>query len=228
MKKAIAITTLALTSLVSTAAVQADNQYTEAKQGATFFTSAVVGAVAGGPVGFIAGALGGVYMGEQIKQADEVDTMSESLAHANDRIANLSQQLMASQHEVRDMQELAFETLSLPVLFQTGSDKLSTRGRQHVYTLAAFLQKYPQYQVNLDGHADPRGTDEYNNVLSKARAEAVKTALEIAGIEGQRILVSGFGSSQSTASKGDLEAYAQDRRVDIDLIVDGVNGIVMN
>lgn len=230
MKKVIA-TTIALATLTTTGLAQADapsKNYTEAKQGATFITSAVVGAVAGGPIGLIAGALGGAYMGDQIKQADEAETMTESLALANDKIEQLNQQLLVSQHEARDMQELAFETLSMPVLFQTGSDKLSPRGRQHVYTLSAFLQKYPQYLVNLDGHADPRGTDEYNNVLSQGRAKAVKSALEIAGIDGDRILVSGFGSSQSTSSKGDLSAYAQDRRVDIDLIVDGINGIVMN
>lgn len=229
MKKQIA-TTIALVALSSSTFVNAGTNKTiptEAKQSATFFTSVVAGTVAGGPIGFMVGALGGAYLGEQIKQADEVETMNKSLAQANMTIEELNQQLLASEDEMQDMQELVFESLSLPVLFETGSDTLNDRGRQHIYSLVSFLQKYPQYKVSLNGHTDPRGTDEYNNVLSMSRAVAVKSVLQISGIDGQRILVNGYGASQSTAIKGDQTAYAQERRVDIELLLDENHGLVM-
>ena len=180
---------------------------------------------------------------DQIKKAEEVDTMSDSLAAANNKIAELNRQLLASQNDQQgkidqlnrqllssqraqqDMEQLAFDSLTLPVLFKTGSDKLSARGRHHVQTLAEFLQKHTNYAVQLNGHADPRGTDEYNNVLSHYRAVAVKDALEIHGVCADRLQVTGFGANHSTALKGDLEAYAQERRVDIELID---SAVVMN
>lgn len=217
MKKQIAIAALTLTALTTTATAQA-GQYTQAKQGATFFSSAIAGAVAGGPIGFIAGALGGVYWGEQIEKAEEAQAMSEQLAVTERQMGELKQQLLLSQNQARDLEALALESLTLPVLFQTGSDSLSERGREHVYSLAEFLKKHPRFSVRLDGHADPRGTDEYNNVLSAARAVTVKNTLEIAGIKPERIDVRGLGASQSTAFAGDAEGYSKDRRVEIDLI----------
>ncbi len=228
MKKVIAITTLSLLCSGAFAATNPTekNRYTEAKQGATFFTAAITGGIAGGPLGFVIGAIGGAYMGEQIKQADEATVMTSNLKTANLEIGELKQQLNEQQQVTESLEHLVFQSVSLPVLFHTNSDQLNEQGRQHVHSLASFLRENPTYHVNLTGHTDPRGTDEYNNVLSQYRAEAVKAALEISGINADRIRVSGYGATYSTAKQGDVEGYAKERRVDIELTED--SGLVMN
>lgn len=194
-----------------------DKGYTELKQGTAFTASAVAGAVLGGPVGMILGALGGAYVGEQIQQADEVQAMNKSLVAAEAEINRLQQQLAFSHQQAEELQELAAESLDLKVLFRKASDTLTEHGRQRVLELASLLKKHPQLNVRLDGYTDPRGTDEYNNVLSHYRAESVRDALVEFGVESGRIEAYSHGSSGSKAAKGDEMAYAAERRVVIDV-----------
>jgi outer membrane protein OmpA-like peptidoglycan-associated protein len=211
-----AILTLA-TCTVATSA-QATPEATELKQGAAFTTSALAGAALGGPVGMILGALGGAYIGEQIKQADEVDTMTQSVAVANEEIERLNAQLVQAREETEKLQQMALESLNTQVLFHTASDQLTERGRDRVERVARLMQQWPQWRIRLDGHADPRGTDEYNNVLSQYRAKAVEEALVAAGVKPERVELYSHGSSRSRADKGDHRAYAAERRVDIDIL----------
>ncbi len=197
--------------------VQDHQPHTGLKQGTAFTTSAVAGAALGGPVGFILGALGGAYMGEQIKQADQVDVMNDSLAVAQQEIQRLHQQLAANQQRADEFQSLAMDTLDLNVLFRTASDQLSEQGRQRVIELAELLNRYSDMEVRLDGHADPRGTDEYNNVLAHYRAQAVRDLLIDSGVAAARIDTYSHGANRSNASRGDLKAYAAERKVSIDV-----------
>lgn len=223
MKKMIVMTVVCAVSSMGTLARADDSSspYTELKQGTAFTASAVAGAVLGGPVGMILGALGGAYMGDQLKQADEVAGMSESLATAQAEVERLHQQLAYNQQESEDLQRLALEAMDLKILFRTGSDTLTEHGQQRVKELASLLKNHPKLRIRLDGYADPRGTDEYNNVLSYYRAETVKEALIDAGVKEKRIEAYSHGSSNSRAKQGDLQAYAAERRVTIDVIVAG-------
>lgn len=223
MKKMIVMTVVCAVSSIGTLARADDptTPYTEFKQGTAFTVSAVAGAVLGGPVGMMLGALGGAYVGDQLKQADEVTDMSESLATAQAEVERLHQQLAFSQQQSEDLQQLAMEAMDLKILFRTGSDTLTEHGQQRVKELAGMLSNYPKLKVRLDGYADPRGTDEYNNVLSYYRAEAVKEALIEAGVKESRIEAYSHGSSNSKAKRGDLQAYAAERRVVIEVMVAG-------
>jgi len=218
---------IAISSLViaSTIAPLSQAMETEAKQGASFFTSTILGAVVGGPVGFMLGAIGGAYMGEQIKKADALEDQKGllngaevALSKSQETIARLEQELLAAENEVVDMQQLAVDNLKFQVLFKTGQDELSARGKNKVQALANFLKQSPDLLVRLNGHADPRGTDKYNNVLSDFRAQNVESDLVAAGIEANRIERQAHGAQASIAPKGDLEAYAMERRVNIEII----------
>jgi len=72
-------------------------------------------------------------------------------------------------------------------------------------------------KVRIDGYADPRGPATLNDDLSLRRAEAVALALQQAGVPEDRLLIAAHGSSQSTSPRGDLDAYAFDRRVTVRL-----------
>lgn len=199
---------------------------TEAKQGASFITGAALGAALGGPVGLIIGALGGSYVAEEIKQADQAEVTQMTLSQAQAHIFQLQQQLSSSQHEYFELQQLSAQTLELQALFNTGSDELSFRDKQHMQNVADFLINNPDMQIRLDGHADIRGTDEYNNVLSQHRALNVKNQLIEFGVEAERIISAGHGSSQALAKQG--ENHSQDRRVMIEIFQPGEQSVASN
>jgi outer membrane protein OmpA-like peptidoglycan-associated protein len=217
MKKKLMATGIALASAVSVTPASADETTTGLKQGTVFSTSAVVGAAAGGPLGFVLGALGGAYLGEQIKKADQSKLTELELAEQKMHVAELRTQLARADAKVGELSQLALDTLEFQVLFHTGADQLTERGEARVSALAKFLKKHPGLSVRLTGYADPRGTDEYNNVLSEYRARSVEDVLHELGIEGYRIERRSFGADKSTASRGDHEAYAMERRVDIEI-----------
>jgi len=224
MKKVIVISSLIIASLTSISSTYAAS--TEIKQGTVFTTTTIAGAVLGGPVGFFLGAIGGAYMGEQIEKADKAHDMQGKLTEAESQLAQLHTQIGLMNDQAISLRhgngliqgkDLALQALKLQILFHTGADQISSRSKEKVGALAAFLQEHPKVNVRLGGHADPRGTDEYNNVLSDQRALAVQSALEIQGIDSGRIERNAYGSSQSTTVMGDTEGYAMDRRVDIEI-----------
>ncbi|WP_160154515.1 OmpA family protein [Microbulbifer sp. ALW1] len=227
MKKmvlAVTLSSLALNTLtlsnVATAATDTDKEFqgsalTPAKQATVFTGAAVAGAAVGGPIGFIAGALGGAWLGEQIKQAEEADMLATQLTESRAEMGNLAQQLDAARLSANDAQELALDSLEFQMLFTTGDDQLQEAQERHVAAMADFLNRHPQLQVYLEGHSDPRGSDGYNNVLSDQRALSVQRALEAYGVAPERIERRALGASQSKAPKGDADAYALERRVDI-------------
>ncbi|MCO1334820.1 OmpA family protein [Microbulbifer sp. OS29] len=216
MKKV--VMAVALGSLIATGAhakEQNESKLTPAKQASVFTGSAIAGAALGGPVGLIAGALGGAWLGEQIKQADEADMLATQLTESRAELSNLAQQLDAVQLSANDAGQLALDSLQFQMLFTTGEDELQEGQLHQLNAMADFLNRHPHLQVHLEGHADPRGSDGYNNVLSDQRALSVEEALVSLGIDPTRVSRSALGSTYSQATRGDVDAYAMERRVDI-------------
>ncbi len=224
MKKFAAITTLSLALIAHSNQSLAATTVTEAKQGATFATTTIVGTIIGGPVGFVVGALAGGYLGEEIKQADEATT---SLTLAEEKITALEEELVVNQallvekNNQSEPYKLQLESPLMQVFFSTNSDQLNTDASSVVNSIAEVLLNNPDISIELTGHTDPRGNDDYNNVLSQYRAKAVKDKLIEMGVEEYRIDTRGEGENYSQAPKGDREAYALERRVDIDFLTDG-------
>ncbi|WP_299584222.1 OmpA family protein [uncultured Microbulbifer sp.] len=216
MKKALMVA--ALTSLIASG-TQAneinESSLTQAKQATVFTTAAIAGAAVGGPVGFIAGALGGAWLGEQVKQAEEADMLATQLTESRAELSNLAQQLDAAQLSANDASQVALDSLQFQMLFTTGEDELQTTQLQQLDAMADFLKRHPHLQIHLEGHADPRGSDGYNNVLSDQRALSVEQALVSLGIDSSRISRRAMGSTYSQAPRGDVDAYAMERRVNI-------------
>ena len=79
-------------------------------------------------------------------------------------------------------------------------------------TQAAWLQRYPNVRVTIEGHADERGTREYNLALGDRRANAAKNYLEARGIAASRMTVMSWGKERPVALGSDEGAWAQNRR----------------
>ncbi len=83
--------------------------------------------------------------------------------------------------------------------------------------MALVLQKYNQTLVDVYGHTDSSGDDQYNFDLSQRRALAVANYLSAQGVDSRRFAVTGFGETKPIASNATAAGKAQNRRVEIQL-----------
>jgi peptidoglycan-associated lipoprotein len=98
------------------------------------------------------------------------------------------------------------------VLFDTDQSDIDDADRAILQSQAAYLRQYPQVRVTIEGHADERGTREYNLALGERRANAAKNFLAAQGIDAGRINVISFGKERPEATGSDEAAWAQNRR----------------
>lgn len=113
----------------------------------------------------------------------------------------------------RQMVENRRLNLEAQVMFRTEEATLTSDAVEQLKKLGAVASKMPDAHVRVSGYADARGTEEFNSALSKERAEAVAAVLMAAGIDASRLSVEAHGKSEATASVGDLDGNALDRRV---------------
>ena len=98
------------------------------------------------------------------------------------------------------------------VFFGLDSSTLDETARQTVERQAAWLQQFPAVTVTIEGHADQRGTTEYNLALGERRASAVKSYLASLGVDPARILVISYGKERLADPAETEQAYALNRR----------------
>lgn len=101
------------------------------------------------------------------------------------------------------------------VLFATGKSELLPGAMQTVDRLAEYLQGNPGKTVLIEGHTDSTGSDATNLRLSQDRADSVRMALLSRGIDPERIVATGLGSSRPVATNATPEGRQQNRRVEI-------------
>jgi peptidoglycan-associated lipoprotein len=99
------------------------------------------------------------------------------------------------------------------VFFETDSSELTTQARATLDKQAQWLTTYNQYaQFTVEGHADERGTREYNIALGARRAQAVRDYLISRGIQGQRMRTISYGKERPVAVCNDISCWSQNRR----------------
>jgi OOP family OmpA-OmpF porin len=81
-----------------------------------------------------------------------------------------------------------------------------------------FMRRYPASKLEIDGHTDGAGENDYSISLSLMRAEKVKKMMVNFGISKERITTKGFGSTMTIASNKSEKTRAENRRVDLKLI----------
>lgn len=86
---------------------------------------------------------------------------------------------------------------------------------------AAILKANPAVRIRISGHADDRGSDEYNLVLGNKRALAAKRYLESKGVAGGRIEVTSFGEERPVDPAANESAWAKNRRAEFEILAGG-------
>ena len=104
---------------------------------------------------------------------------------------------------------------SYEIVFKTGSAVLLSKGKPILDTVVAYLKRNPDVEVTIDGHTDNTGSDKVNNPLSVKRAEATKKYLVSKGIDADRLVTAGFGSTQPVADNKTKEGRQKNRRIEI-------------
>jgi peptidoglycan-associated lipoprotein len=98
------------------------------------------------------------------------------------------------------------------VFFDTDSSELSDQARATLDKQAQWLSNYNRYAFTIEGHADERGTREYNIALGARRAETVREYLVSRGVSGQRMRTISYGKERPVVVCNDISCWSQNRR----------------
>jgi outer membrane protein OmpA-like peptidoglycan-associated protein len=156
--------------------------------------STVIGAGIGAALGGLAGNQVGGYMDRQEQELRNVVASSEAAS-------------------IRRSEDVLVATFKGETFFNHDSSMLLPGGYTEVSRIAGILNKYNQTQIEVGGHTDSSGDEQYNQQLSMRRADAVKNALVQQGINPSRIRTYGYGESRPISSNA-----ATNRRVEITII----------
>lgn len=153
----------------------------------------VTGAIIGAAVGGAAGAAIGNYMD---RQAEE---LQEELQNAN----------------VERVGEGIKITFDSGILFDFDSAELRSASQNNIQNLAEVLADYEDTQILFGGHTDSEGAEEYNQDLSERRAKSVALYTAQQGINGERMIIQGYGEGDPVADNSTEVGRQQNRRVEI-------------
>ena len=98
------------------------------------------------------------------------------------------------------------------VFFESDQTELSPQAIATLEKQAQWLQTYNRYSFTIEGHADERGTREYNIALGARRAQAVRDYLSARGISAQRMRTISYGKERPVAVCNDISCWSQNRR----------------
>jgi len=210
-RRALAATTAALfsISLGGCAAIQDNPRTTRGAVGGAAVgagTGAAIGAIVGGKkgagkgaaIGGVVGLIGGTAVGAYLdKQAREMES------------------IIAEQDSLRREQERLTVVMASDILFAVDSASVAPGARPKLSQLGGVLNRYPRSTVQVVGHTDSTGSEEYNLALSQRRATSIANELIAAGVSPSRISTRGFGESMPVASNANEAGRQQNRRVEI-------------
>jgi outer membrane protein OmpA-like peptidoglycan-associated protein len=174
---------------------------------------AVIGTAGGAAVGAVIGkAAGNTAMGAIIGAAAGGVT-GAVIGHKMDKQAEEMKKAIPDAEVVRVGEGIVIEFNS-KILFGFDQSGLTTDARTNLDKLLAILQKYPDTNIEVQGHTDSKGTTRYNQKLSEERASTVSYYLSGKGITTSRLTIIGFGEMLPRYTNDTDDGQSQNRRVD--------------
>lgn len=174
---------------------------------------AVIGAAGGAVVGGVVGkALGNTALGV-IAGAAVGGTVGAVIGSKMDKQAEEMQKVLGDA-EVKRVGEGIVIEFKEKVLFGYDQSDLSAQAQTNLTKLANVLKKYPDTNIEVLGHTDDKGTDQYNQGLSERRAIAASNYLKSQGIASNRLTTRGLGESDPKVANDTDANRAENRRVE--------------
>lgn len=184
------------------------NPRTAAGAGAGALGGAAVGTLFGGDdrrnaligagIGMLAGAAVGQYLDQQQRE------LEQNLAGSGAQVIREGDQLLVN--------------FPAEITFATDSAQIRPQFHQTLNQVAQTLQRYPQSYIDVVGHTDSTGAEQYNQALSERRAQSVANYLRSQGVTAARIAAYGMGETQPVATNATPEGRQQNRRVELRII----------
>ena len=109
-------------------------------------------------------------------------------------------------------QEQLVQQVGDRVFFDTDRSELKPQARSTIEALAAWMNEHPSVALTVEGHADERGTREYNLALGERRANSVRDYLVALGVSSNRLGTIGYGKERPAVPGSNESAWAQNRR----------------
>jgi peptidoglycan-associated lipoprotein len=101
-----------------------------------------------------------------------------------------------------------------PVYFEFDQSTLNAEGKAIAEGIAQLMQEAPEITVRIEGHADERGTNEYNLALGERRAQAVQQYLASYGVDAGRVTVLSYGEEKPSSDGKEESAWSRNRRAE--------------
>ena len=98
------------------------------------------------------------------------------------------------------------------IYFDTDMFNIDPEDQTALRQQAQYMQQYPQIRATIEGHADERGTREYNIALGARRAQSVRSYLSSRGIDPNRMRTISYGKERPVAVCNDISCWSQNRR----------------
>ncbi|MFI5094560.1 MAG: OmpA family protein [Candidatus Acidiferrales bacterium] len=154
----------------------------------------------------------------------EAEKARQAAAQAEAEKAQLRAQLLSQLNSIlqtRDSARGLIVNMS-DVLFDTGSYTLKPGAREKLAKISGILLAHPGLNLQIEGHTDSVGGDEFNQQLSERRADSVRDFLAEQGVPASTITARGFGKSQPVATNDTPEGRQRNRRVELVLNGDAI------
>ena len=154
----------------------------------------------------------------------EADKARQAAAKAEAEKADLRAQLLNQLNSIlqtRDSARGLIVNMS-DVLFDTGSYTLKPGAREKLAKISGILLAHPGLNLQIEGHTDSTGSDQFNQQLSEQRAGSVRDFLAEQGVPVSTITARGFGKTQPVASNDTPEGRQRNRRVELVLNGDAI------
>jgi len=168
-----------------------------------------IGGGTGAGVGAVVGGLAGGAIGHKMDKQEREFKQQLAESQAREQAAAMS--------AVRREKDALILTFKSDVLFDTGSSTIKSAANSsgEIDRVAQILNKYPDSTIKVVGYTDSTGSESHNLRLSELRANAVKNALVIKGVNASRMVAIGMGKSYPVADNNTPAGRQLNRRVNI-------------
>jgi outer membrane protein OmpA-like peptidoglycan-associated protein len=209
---------LVIVAALATAGCQTTDAYTGEKK--------VNNASKGAGIGALAGAVIGAATGDNSKERRERALIGAGVgaltgagvgAYMDRQEAKLRAQLQGSGVSVTRSGDTLILNMPGNITFKTASADLNSNFFAVLDSVSVVLKEFDKTLIDVEGHTDSDGNDDYNQQLSVQRAQSVGTYLQSHGVNLQRIVTLGAGESRPVASNGTPAGKQQNRRVELKL-----------
>ena len=173
-----------------------------------------IGALAGAGIGALAGGEKGALIGAGVGAAAGAGTG----AYMDVQARKLRQELLNTGVQVQEANGQIYLIMPGNITFDSNDANIKPAFQSVLNSIAKVINEYSKTMVQVNGYTDSTGSAATNNSLSLMRANSISNYLRLRGVNGNRIVSNGYGSSNPIASNATAAGREQNRRVEIVLI----------